>query len=740
MSKANFVPYEGQENYIFISYAHRNSDEVLPILEKLNARGYRVWYDDGIAPGSEWPEYIADHLNGCAVFLAFVSPESIASPNCRREVTYALSKMKPFLGVILRETEMSPGMEMQLSAQQCILKYNSVSEEDFEHRLLSADILAPCMRSEEELAAIEKAAEERRQNALRKAEKERLRREEEARLAAERKAAEEAKEAARKASGTAITAEDMEAVRRMDETGKAPDGARTAPKKKIKPLFIAAPIALVAIIVGIIIATSGGGSGSPSSSTSTRTKAEKEEDTDEEDTDEEEETSRRIPRKITLPDGTELETKSEFLSLFNLTVDAEVMEMLSNMTNISDVHFHKCTFSDVSLDTLPHENVTQLDLDNCTGLTDYSFVSDYTELISLTITNGGVKTLPDLTGLEGLTIVCLEGNPEFSDLSVLPVTQLKRLNVGGTRVSDISLLGTAKALTELDLSGCPIPSADIVLGLEGLYTLDLQDTGISSFGVSCASLRLTKLYIGGCPAEDLSAFDNLTLLKELDISGDRPVDVQCFTNCLGTLEVVRMNGCTLSADSLASLAACPHLTEVSLNGATGVGEDLSFLANAASLKILRVDDTGITSLNGLSGKPALHDLTAARNQINDITALDALDNFCNLDLHDNQITDLSTLPVIDYWTLALHQNPLDVSKPITLSIDYISVLTMTYTEGIEGYKHEGLTVSEWYITDVPGDKVVALEDAIYGLDRRTVEELNDWIATYGIKSDKWPAE
>ena len=59
MRRAAFRPYEGQEPFIFISYAHKNSDQVMPILEKLDEAGYRVWYDDGIAPGSEWPEYIA---------------------------------------------------------------------------------------------------------------------------------------------------------------------------------------------------------------------------------------------------------------------------------------------------------------------------------------------------------------------------------------------------------------------------------------------------------------------------------------------------------------------------------------------------------------------------------------------------------------------------------------------------------------------------------------------------------
>ena len=153
MKKTSFIPYEGDENYIFISYAHKDSDIVVPILDRLNNAGYRIWYDDGIAPGSEWPEYIAQHLNGCCVALAFVSPNSIASPNCRREVTYALSKNKTFLGVILQKTEMSPGMEMQLSAQQCILKYNFPDDEAFYRKLISSTVLFPCRRPEPAVGA-----------------------------------------------------------------------------------------------------------------------------------------------------------------------------------------------------------------------------------------------------------------------------------------------------------------------------------------------------------------------------------------------------------------------------------------------------------------------------------------------------------------------------------------------------------------------------------------------------------
>lgn len=136
--------YEGSENYIFISYAHKDTEKVFPIMEELRNRGYRIWYDDGIAPGSEWPEDIARHLNGCAMAIAFVSPNSMASVNCRREINFALSKQKPFLSVVLEPTEMPLGMELQLSAQQSVLRYNYRTEAQFIEKICACPDLACC--------------------------------------------------------------------------------------------------------------------------------------------------------------------------------------------------------------------------------------------------------------------------------------------------------------------------------------------------------------------------------------------------------------------------------------------------------------------------------------------------------------------------------------------------------------------------------------------------------------------
>ena len=74
-------PYEGTQPYIFVSYAHKNDAAVLEIIGTLQSRGFRVWYDEGIEAGSEWPESIASHLERAQLVLAFLSPAYLQCPD-----------------------------------------------------------------------------------------------------------------------------------------------------------------------------------------------------------------------------------------------------------------------------------------------------------------------------------------------------------------------------------------------------------------------------------------------------------------------------------------------------------------------------------------------------------------------------------------------------------------------------------------------------------------------------------
>ena len=139
--------YEGKKPYIFVSYAHKDSAVVFRLVEQLNERGYRIWYDEGIEPGSEWPEYIANHLLGAEMVLSVLTPSAVNSVNCRREINFALSKNKPVLTIYMEDIELPVGLELQLSSQQSVLYYTYDSEERFLDKIETCQHLRPCKRA-----------------------------------------------------------------------------------------------------------------------------------------------------------------------------------------------------------------------------------------------------------------------------------------------------------------------------------------------------------------------------------------------------------------------------------------------------------------------------------------------------------------------------------------------------------------------------------------------------------------
>ena len=89
-------------SYVFISYAHRDSEAVLPCVQTMKQDGIHLWYDEGIEAGSEWPEFIAQKVIGCSKFVLFVSQAYLESQNCKRELNFAISRKKEILSVFWR--------------------------------------------------------------------------------------------------------------------------------------------------------------------------------------------------------------------------------------------------------------------------------------------------------------------------------------------------------------------------------------------------------------------------------------------------------------------------------------------------------------------------------------------------------------------------------------------------------------------------------------------------------------
>lgn len=147
MSENKIYPYKGEQPFIFISYSHQNMNEANSIIKLLQKDNYRVWYDEGIDPGSEWDENIASHVEKCGYFIALLSEEYLQSSNCKDELNYARELEKPRLLVYLKDVQLPGGMKMRLSRLQAIHKYKYNSEEIFIEKLEETEYLNLCRES-----------------------------------------------------------------------------------------------------------------------------------------------------------------------------------------------------------------------------------------------------------------------------------------------------------------------------------------------------------------------------------------------------------------------------------------------------------------------------------------------------------------------------------------------------------------------------------------------------------------
>lgn len=163
--------YSDEDKYIFISYSHNDKDAVLPIIQKLSAEGYRLWYDSGIHPGTEWAKVIAKQIKNCYYFLAFMSDHYLNSDNCVEELDYARRQEKNRLVVYLEEVVLPDELDMRLGHIQSIYKYNYKTESPFYKQLFSSENLDFCKVSKDDDAKSEKNEESDPPNKTEKSEK-----------------------------------------------------------------------------------------------------------------------------------------------------------------------------------------------------------------------------------------------------------------------------------------------------------------------------------------------------------------------------------------------------------------------------------------------------------------------------------------------------------------------------------------------------------------------------------------
>lgn len=128
---------QGAKEFIFVSYSHDNSAEVLKMIADLQKRGFRIWYDEGIEPGEEWDDAIAARICKCSYFISFISEAYIASENCKNEIEHARKHNKQRLLIYLENISLPEGMQMSNGRLQAIYKDHFEGYQEFLNKVAS---------------------------------------------------------------------------------------------------------------------------------------------------------------------------------------------------------------------------------------------------------------------------------------------------------------------------------------------------------------------------------------------------------------------------------------------------------------------------------------------------------------------------------------------------------------------------------------------------------------------------
>lgn len=91
---------------IFVSYAREDKPYCIRVIETLHA--HDVWYDQRLYAGQDWWKEILRRLDWCEIFIYLLSPDSIASLYCRREVEIARRLKRHIIPVLINKETILP--------------------------------------------------------------------------------------------------------------------------------------------------------------------------------------------------------------------------------------------------------------------------------------------------------------------------------------------------------------------------------------------------------------------------------------------------------------------------------------------------------------------------------------------------------------------------------------------------------------------------------------------------------
>ena len=138
-------PYEGEENYLFISFADEDRPQAYRMIKEMQSDGFRIWYDNGRIKGNR-ERAVSGKIGGCSCLIALVSPRYTASESCKEEIGLAKERNRNRMLVYLEKTKLPPGLAMRLHKLPALHRYDYPEKQAFYDQLYAEKEIAAARR------------------------------------------------------------------------------------------------------------------------------------------------------------------------------------------------------------------------------------------------------------------------------------------------------------------------------------------------------------------------------------------------------------------------------------------------------------------------------------------------------------------------------------------------------------------------------------------------------------------
>jgi len=115
---------------IFISYSRASKDVVEQLVQDLTDDDQESWFDQHLTGGQSWWDNILSEIRECEIFVAALTPDSLESRACQREIKYAKDLQKILLPVRLSDQVSPDFLPPDLSVLQWV-DYSSPDKQAF---------------------------------------------------------------------------------------------------------------------------------------------------------------------------------------------------------------------------------------------------------------------------------------------------------------------------------------------------------------------------------------------------------------------------------------------------------------------------------------------------------------------------------------------------------------------------------------------------------------------------------